>query len=118
MPSKSPSTVGAGAFIQQEYVKRNKKVVAVDMSDLKGILEIDGWENTLSVSGQFLFVGAFWLGLETFIESGLTDGTRPTLAVCLIAGFGGGVLFYISRRMRKLKRDRIEEIITETGDAI
>jgi hypothetical protein len=107
-----------GAFIDNEYIPRTKKVVGVDMSDLRGLLEIDAWESSLSIWGQFLFVGAFWLGAEKFVEQGITRDTQPLLVVCFMGLIVGIILFWISRRMRKMKRDRIEEIITETKGRI
>jgi hypothetical protein len=107
-----------GAFIEQKYITRTKKVVPVDMSDLRQILQIDGWEYALSVAGQFFFVGGFWLGMEKFIEAGVSDDTRALLAICVVAAGLGALLFWLSWSMRRMKRNRILEIISETGDQI
>jgi len=111
-----------GAQINQTYLVRRQRSVAVNERDLRELLTIDGVQQGLMAVGTFMASGAVWLGAEKVLEQEKFALT-PLLSLCIasfVAGIalfiGGFILFCMRRQKIRAIFSEVEELRTPTGD--
>lgn len=108
------SAPAAGAIINQTYLVRNQRSVAVNETDLEELLAFDSIQQGLTGAGIFFASGSTWLAIEKLVEqetfkiTGLIGVCGVSAAFGIVLIIAGGVLFH-------LRRKKIKKIFAETS---
>ncbi|GEM_PF-2814425 len=105
-----------GAQINQTYIKRTQKCIAVNKSDLEENLTFGALESCLKGFGLFFLSGALWLGIEEVFEIlAIEDWIfTPTILFCALAAIFGAVLLGCGVVVGSLRKKKITAIFNET----
>ncbi len=113
-----PDQIGLGlpgARINQTYLVRTQRSVAVNEADLEELLTFDVLQQALMALGIFMLSGAVWLGIEKVLEQDVFQFT-PLIALCATASVFGTALLVVGLVLFKMRRRKVRKIFTETEE--
>lgn len=104
-----------GASIQQVYLVRKQRTVAVNETDLEELLSFEILQQGLMGVGLFLVSGALWLGIEKLLEQDSLVLT-PLLSLCIASTVAGITLFIAGACIFIMRRKKVRKIFSEVTE--